>query len=575
MKKILNSPFFFISGLILSFFIFYFTRINSFELNNTLKDWSSEQAIFGLMAQDFIKGDSSSFFYFRQSFFGPLTSLFVTKIQGLFNLLNIIQEVPGLVKTPFIISPMAIIMGCFLQIYLGILFYALAIKRIFNSWTAILVSLVLCLGGELLMYGSLRPSGIEMIFFLAGALTYFAVRYSQTRRPSDSFLLGLGLGLGFWMSFEIIFVAIPILFYLISNSNEYQSMRRNFLIKERLSLKAYPVSKGLKIPLLILNGILVSMFFLGLIVSLFDSQILNASQFLMISIFGLIFIHLFLDLYFKKIKLLQLKNLFKQNRFFLIGFFCTIAPPILAKLTGFYESANGDSLKLVPVKYFYSYWKQLLLDFFPRLFLTNPFLTNPWETTAIIVFLGLILIALILVIKKQSRIICSYISLKEGIYPAHSMIFGTLFFNLLFIFFIDTARDQYSLKYGLFLIPILVLFIVTLPRFLDFKGPFLKILSIILLITMGRFSYTQGQEEMGHIHSRNNVSDNIAYLANSECDIYLSSYEQAFKFQYLLQGKKEFIVKDGLDYTPHRTAFLLKTEKKKCILFENLAFQPL
>ena len=121
----------------------------------------------------------------------------------------------------------------------------------------------------------------------------------------------------------------------------------------------------------------------------------------------------------------------------------------------------------------------------------------------------------------------------------------------------------------------MVLFIVTLSQFLPFKGPFVKILSLILLITLGRFFYLQGQEEMGIIHSNNNVSDHVAYLANTDCDIYLTSYSKAFKFQYLLQGKKEFIVKDGQDFTPKRTAFFLKSEKKKCILFENLAFQPL
>ncbi len=179
---------------------------------------------------------------------------------------------------------------------------------------------------------------------------------------------------------------------------------------------------------------------------------------------------------------------------------------------------------------------------------------------------------LYLILRERSEI-KDYLLLKAGNYSPKTFIWGCIWFNLLFIFIAERARDQYGLRYAIVCIPFIPLFISMIPQFFKQNG-LLKIASTVSMLTMlslyGSFQYYKGQKMLTSLHAEILPNENIKLLASSqECDVFLAGYWETYPYQYFLQGEKEFIVGKGQDRTPTKTKRLNRAKYKRCKLNEK------
>jgi 4-amino-4-deoxy-L-arabinose transferase-like glycosyltransferase len=158
----------------------------------------ADEAIVGLMALHISEGASWPVFYYGQHYMGSLEPLLVGGLFWLFG-----PSTHNLVVVPLIFS-----------VLLVPLTYLLA-RSITGRLGALVAALCMALPPTGLVIWSAKARGgfIEVIFFGALAL-WLTTRWLRSPRPSHvrTFLIGLTLGIGWWVNNQVVFFMLPIAF---------------------------------------------------------------------------------------------------------------------------------------------------------------------------------------------------------------------------------------------------------------------------------------------------------------------------------------------------------------------------
>lgn len=161
--------------------------------------WNSDSAIFGMMGDAMYGLRELPVFFWEQSYMGTLTSM--------------AAALAGLIVVPLglepVVGPLSLRIGTMLLILGGIVFYWLALRRLFNPFVAGIAALWLVLGPAHLFQAMYAPVGSEQLFFLSGLLFLHVSR--GLTRPRDWLIFGLLFGIGWWIHQGIIFVTLAAL----------------------------------------------------------------------------------------------------------------------------------------------------------------------------------------------------------------------------------------------------------------------------------------------------------------------------------------------------------------------------
>ncbi|HEX9986522.1 MAG TPA: hypothetical protein VGF69_24910 [Thermoanaerobaculia bacterium] len=157
--------------------------------------FNSDSAIIGLMGRKLLEGRGFDFFFWGQSYLGPLTSWFAAAAGALIGH----------------VGPLALRAGALVEVFLGIVFVWLGLWRL-DARVANVVAIALAIGPPVLYSFSLDPYGAEMAFTLGAALFAFGVRQLTTAEPSHASWLAFGVLAGFswWMTQQVVFTLLAL-----------------------------------------------------------------------------------------------------------------------------------------------------------------------------------------------------------------------------------------------------------------------------------------------------------------------------------------------------------------------------
>jgi hypothetical protein len=566
------------AGMILIGLFFVWIRMPMLTIENSLKGWNSDYAIFVMMGEDIWNGVDFPFFYWGGNYLGPLNGFFMGATQRVMEVFGYAQSTSVDPNVTFSIGPLAASITCLWMFLAGTLFYGLAFLRLFTVWETLLACLALSVGGESFIRFSLRPLAPEVAYFLAGIITWKGITLIQNPNKKNQFLFGFIFGFCWWMNQMTIFALAPIFYFFISQSEYYKSLRLNFQFKERLflNMKALdlpPLNRALKAFLLFAYSLVGLNFILGAYIAIIGG--INERPFgiklkihngfspmktsLLIFLGTQFFIWFFKNIDSKKV----LKNIASTLRYFLSGVFLGYGPVLLGKVLGLYEKGYKPAFKFVPLEHIPTYWKNLAVDFFPRL------LGEPTWYFSLPLFAVLILTCIIHT-RKNSDSFKNYFFAKPVAPSIHSVLWGVVLFNLFYLLFCERVRENYNdrtaFRYALLSLPIIAIYITTLVRRIPFKKLGIT-LTIIAFVSLSFGQYVQGQNYLIKMELQSTHSDELEQIMSSPCEIFFNGYWETYLYEYLLQHQKRFAViesQSGQDRTRNHTQLMKNSDKKKC-----------
>ncbi len=554
--------------------IFFGFRIDSYTLENAIQSLNADNTTFGMMAEEILLYKKIPIYFYGQNYMGPLSSLVIALTQLMRNSLGVVDLIP-FYQTPFNISPVSIVIGASSLVFIGIFGWFLTLRRLFSVGVGFFCAAALTLCSPLLLAQSLRPLGAEMAFaFSPYLIMMYLYVLSDLKSLQRQLSFGLLFGFAWWMNQTIVFVFIPIAFHFVSRTEIYQYFRHNISWPKLLTLRFGPhiqISNHLRYLLIFLYALATLFVVLGLYVISINRlktiifgiklHIPNGLSCLKIAI--LIFFVTQFFIHFKKVpqfrkKLLQAINSLK---FFMIGAFVGYAPVILGKLLGWYEKAYTPKLRIIIPSVAPKYWRELLTDFLPELFLGEK-----WSELQIYSQLTyIILMALLLfTLYQHRRSLFDYLSLQSINHSKKSLVWGIILFNFLYICISERSRSQGALRYGILCLPLVFTFLLT--RF-NRKKLCLSILSTVLIISISYSGYTRSKNDMNMINQGHGITlPVLKALSESDYILCYSDYWKGEKFEFLTSHKVNFIVNIG---QRRRDALYREREKsatKKCVL---------
>ena len=143
--------------------------------------WNSDSAIFGMIAKAIAAGRDFPLFFWRQSYLGPLTSYIAAPLVWLMHPMRALR------------------LAASLEVLAGIIFYWLALRRVFDERVANVVALWLAIGPSWFLLFSIATIGGEPLFLLSAIVFWVATRFENW------FVLGLLAGFGWWIHQGIVF----------------------------------------------------------------------------------------------------------------------------------------------------------------------------------------------------------------------------------------------------------------------------------------------------------------------------------------------------------------------------------
>lgn len=184
--------------------------------------WSSDSAIFGLMAKRMRDGAGFDVFFWGQNYLGTLTSALAALLRRA--LLDPFGFGPEA-------GPLALRLSSLAQVAFGIAVSFLAIERLFGFAVALFAGTWLAVSPPFLVQLSAVPnSGPEMALAL-GSVLFFLTADSLTRtpalldRPAVRLVFGAVAGAGWWVNQTIAFVLVPCSLILLLRSQAYAGFR--------------------------------------------------------------------------------------------------------------------------------------------------------------------------------------------------------------------------------------------------------------------------------------------------------------------------------------------------------------
>lgn len=565
-------------GIFLIGLIFTWIRMPMLTIENSVKGWNSDYAIFVMIGEDILSGKDFSFFYWGGNYLGPLNGFFMGLTQKIMELFGYQQTVHTLPEIPFVIGPLAASINCLWMMFAGTFFYGLAFLRLYSVWETLLACLLLSIGGESFIRFSLRPLGPEVSYFLGGLLCWRGLALIQNPSRLNQIIFGFLFGFSWWMNQIVVFVLVPIFYFLVSNTEEYKNLRSHLRLNDRFLLRTEKLGLGslnkfLKYFLHFLYGLLAINFLMGSVISLIGGvnerflgvklKIHNGfspmKTSLLIFIATQFMIWLFKDPKSKK----TLKEIFIRIRFFLFGLVIGYGPVIVGRILKLYEKGYKPNFKFVALKHIPIFWYNIITDFFPRLLVPKE-----WYFLAPLLFI--LIFTSLKTAYNNRKSVSNYLKAMPVSPPIESIFWGVFLFNFLYVFLCERVHENYvyrtAFRYALLTLPIFSLFFVTLWRRYQKRVVGIT-LSLITILTFGSGQYLQGQKFLKVMQSQSNNREKIELILNSDCELFQNDYWDTYLYEYLTQRQKKFVVKDdqrGLDRTRKRTDHYKSLDFKKC-----------
>lgn len=209
---------------LLPLLLFGWLRAPLLSTEGAERGWTSDSAIFGLMAQRIHDGERFPFFFWGQTFLGPLTPALAAGI----------SHARGSDRC----EPFDVRLAAYLQHGLGLLAWGAGLRLAFGPAAALAAMLLLAVGPAFFPKASTQP---ETLLLLGGALFLLGVRLLRRddgTPPGPLFLFGVASGFSWWMNPGVVFVVAPVLLLLVLRSDWYPAFRRALSPAGRLRFSA-------------------------------------------------------------------------------------------------------------------------------------------------------------------------------------------------------------------------------------------------------------------------------------------------------------------------------------------------
>lgn len=207
-------------AVLLPLLLFAWLRAPLLSAEGAERGWTSDSAIFGLMAQRIRDGDRFPFFFWGQSFLGPQTPALAAGI--------------SFARASDRCEPFDVRLAVTLQHGLGLLAWGAGLRLALGPGAALVAMLLLAVGPAFFPEASTQP---ETLLLLGGVLFLLGVRLLRRdgATPLRSlFAFGLASGFSWWMSPGVVFVAAPVLVLLALRTDWYPGVRRSLAPAGRL-----------------------------------------------------------------------------------------------------------------------------------------------------------------------------------------------------------------------------------------------------------------------------------------------------------------------------------------------------
>lgn len=211
-------------GVLLPVLLFSWLRVPLLSGPAAERGWNSDSAIFGLMAQRVRDGDRFPFFFWGQSYLGPLTPILAAGI--------------SYARRSARCEPFDLRLAVHVQHGLGLLAWGAGLLLLFGPVTALATMLLLAIGPAFFPEASTQP---ETLLFLGGVLFWLGARLLRRdgETPSGPLLaFGAASGLAWWMNPGVVFVVAPALVLLALRSAPCPEIRRALAPAGRLRFSA-------------------------------------------------------------------------------------------------------------------------------------------------------------------------------------------------------------------------------------------------------------------------------------------------------------------------------------------------
>ncbi len=571
----------FYAGTVVCFCLFYYTRKDLLNFNDSFRFYNSDFAIFNMMAEDLKSGKSFPFFYYGANYLGPLNAFLMNIVESILLLFGVSQYVPGTNEVPYVIGPLTSTLTSFLTVFGGIFFYGLSFRKFFTVLESLGAMVLLSLGSALLMRTSLRPLGPDIVFFLSSIILFRGIALIEKNNSKNQFLFGLLFGFSWWMNQTVVFALAPILFYFISRTGEYRFMRNHFQLRDRFFLKwkalgLKEINLFLKAFLFLIHILLLVNLILGIVVSALGGidtlifgiklKIFNGLGPMKTSVMAFLLLQAFLWICLSKNAPRVFINKLNRLKYFLLGLLLAYSPVVLGRIFKLYDKSYAPQFQFVSANDLLLYWPKLFSYYFPKLIIFDIGLGQKNEAIIAWAFFALLIFSICLVMKKNFKEVGNYLSLRPNQYSLTSLLWGGVYFNLIYIFLSERARDQGAYRYAILILPIMAIYISSLYNRLKkkYSSPVSFLISISLILLLGGVNFLQGSTQLQKMKISEHLGEKISILKESKCELFLSNYWNTYVFDYFLQGQKKFAVIRGQDRTPKKTKKLLSLKLRTC-----------
>lgn len=306
-----------------------------FSRYGLLKHWYThfygDEAIVGLMARHILEGEIPVFYY-GQEYLGSLESLVASFYFRLFG-----SSVLVLKLSPFTFFLLFEVLCYFL------------FKRIGGRIVAFVACQFLVLSPTVLLAWSTEAQGGHLEVLTLGVLSLLIfLKYSECTGKKKSifylFLLGLVIGIGWWTSQLMIFFAIPIFIYFLTNTRLWKALQNWSIVWKVILLRDLNLNRFLKFLLATINlGLLTYgiILIVSMLNSFFSGNVIQREIKLLVI---LLVSGGYLNIFLRKKRFWPIQELG-----LLSGFFLGFLPIILFHLTGQAGRYPGFGFAIVPL----------------------------------------------------------------------------------------------------------------------------------------------------------------------------------------------------------------------------------
>jgi hypothetical protein len=562
--------------------VFAAVRIRVLSPEQSFLGLSSDNAVYGLMAQDILTEGKIPIFFYGQNYQGPLTSIIITGIQEVLNAVGFKQLVPG-TASAYAIAPISISLASMLMVLGGVLGFSLFARRLYGNRTAFVFAALMSIGHSMLVMISLRPLGAEMAFLVGSWIALSMERWARKRDRGSLLLAGLCAGIGWWMNEMSVFVLLPFICWVAIEKVEQIRIWKSLRLKDRFLLSGYALGlrnlpvwakvSGVFIHVLLLVnfvGGLVAVWLGGWKTTIFGKSLKVNNGLSPINISIVLFVLIQVVWWWVSSPEARAASLQFLRKIWpgLAGFLAAYSPVWLGRWFGWYPRSYGAQLKIMAARNLPVHAWKVATNFLPD------FLLGSSRPLAVIGFWIVVLAGLAYFLAKLK-----YPRREKKSFDIHSLQvipWIMIAANLLYMFVADRVHGAIVPRYALFT---LVGFCMVLANAghkvwceqlqsrvaLGFR----RIAVVLAFLLLGTSYYVDGQNTIRQISGQPDPGPKVQELIASEYNICYADYWFAYKYEYLTNRQVFFIPYRSEDRTRERSRRLADIPGMKCLVLKD------